>query len=108
QTATADLAQARADLRTAESALEAARNRLIILGKTDAEIAAFQEQDMIISETLIYAPLSGTVVQRKIGPGQYVSYTGTGIIDPVFTIGDLSTVWLLPPVRERATPHRPG
>ena len=78
QTATADLAQARADLRTAESALEAARNRLAILGKTDAEIAAFQDQGKISSETPIYAPLSGTVVQRKIGPGQYVSYTSTG------------------------------
>ena len=68
QTATADLAQARADLRTAESSLEAARNRLAILGKTDAEITAFQEQGKISSETPIYAPLSGTVVQRKIGP----------------------------------------
>ena len=104
QTATADLAQARADLRTAESALEAARNRLIILGKTDAEIAAFQEQGKISSETPIYAPLSGTVVQRKIGPGQYVSYTGTGAVDPVFTIGDLSTVWLVAYVRESEAP----
>src|SRR5437899_2338392 len=104
QTATADLAQARADLRTAESSLEAARNRLAILGKTDAEITAFQDQGKISSETPIYAPLSGTVVQRKIGPGQYVSYTGTGIIDPVFTIGDLSTVWLVAYVRESEAP----
>jgi cobalt-zinc-cadmium efflux system membrane fusion protein len=104
QTATADLAQARADLRTAESTLEAARNRLAILGKTDAEIAAFQDQGKISSETPIYAPLSGTVVQRKIGPGQYVSYTSTGIVDPVFTIGDLSTVWLVAYVRESEAP----
>src|ERR1041384_1392312 len=104
QTATADLAQARADLRTAESALEAARNRLVILGKTDAEIAAFQNEGRISSETPIYAPLSGTVVQRKIGPGQYVSYTSTGIVDPVFTIGDLSTVWLAGYVRESEAP----
>jgi cobalt-zinc-cadmium efflux system membrane fusion protein len=104
QTATADLAQARADLRTAESALEAARNRLAILGKTEAEIAAFQDQGKISSETPIYAPLSGTVVQRKIGPGQYVSYTSTGVVDPVFTIGDLSTVWLVAYVRESEAP----
>jgi len=104
QTATADLAQARADLRTAESALEAARNRLSILGKTPAEITAFQEQGKISSETPIYAPLSGTVVQRKIGPGQYVSYTSTGAVDPVFTIGDLSTVWLVAYVRESEAP----
>jgi cobalt-zinc-cadmium efflux system membrane fusion protein len=104
QTATADLAQARADLRTAESALEAARNRLVILGKTDAEIAAFQSEGRINSETPIYAPLSGTVVQRKIGPGQYVSYTSTGAVDPVYTIGDLSTVWLVAYVRESEAP----
>ncbi|MEA3028234.1 MAG: rane fusion protein heavy metal efflux system [Alphaproteobacteria bacterium] len=104
QTATADLAQARADLRTAESSLEAARNRLAILGKTDAEITAFQEHGRISSETPIYAPLSGTVVQRKIGPGQYVSYTSTGAVDPVFTIGDLSTVWLVAYVRESEAP----
>jgi cobalt-zinc-cadmium efflux system membrane fusion protein len=104
QTATADLAQARADLRTAESALEAARNRLAILGKTEAEITAFQEHGKISSETPIYAPLAGTVVQRKIGPGQYVSYISTGIVDPVFTIGDLSTVWLVAYVRESEAP----
>ena len=104
QTAEANLAQARADLRTAESALEAARNRLSILGKTDAEIAAFQDRGKISSETPIYAPLAGTVVQRKIGPGQYVSYTSTGTVDPVFTIGDLSTVWIVAYIRESAAP----
>jgi cobalt-zinc-cadmium efflux system membrane fusion protein len=104
QTAQADLAQARADLRTVESALEAARNRLAILGKTDREIAAFQEHGKISSETPIYAPLSGTVLQRKIGPGQYVSYTSTGAVDPVFTIGDLSTVWMVAFVRENDAP----
>jgi cobalt-zinc-cadmium efflux system membrane fusion protein len=104
QTATADLAQARADLRTAESLLEAARNRLAILGKTDDEIGAFQASGKISPETPIYAPLSGTVVQRKIGPGQYVSYASTGAVDPVFTIGNLSTVWLVAYVRESEAP----
>ena len=109
QTATADLSQARAELHTAQSALEAARNRLSILGKTDTEIAAFQDQGKISSETPIFAPLAGTVVQRKIGPGQYVSYTSTGIVEPVFTIGDLSTVWLVAYVRENEAPKvRPG
>jgi cobalt-zinc-cadmium efflux system membrane fusion protein len=104
QTAQADLAQARADLRTAESAREVARNRLIILGKTEAEIAAFEAEGKISSETPIYAPLSGTVVQRRIGPGQYVSYTSTGAVDPVYTIGNLSTVWLVAYIRESEAP----
>jgi membrane fusion protein, heavy metal efflux system len=104
QTAQATLVQARADLTNAEAGLEAARNRLTILGKTSAEIAAFQSQGKISSETPIYAPLAGTVVQRKIGPGQYVSYTSTGVIDPVYTIGDLSTVWMVAYVRESEAP----
>jgi len=37
------------------------------------------------------------VVQRKVGPGQYVN---SGASDPVFVIGDLSTVWLTAFVRE--------
>ena len=37
------------------------------------------------------------MVQRKIGPGQYVN---SGASDPVYVIGDLSTVWLTAFVRE--------
>ena len=105
QTAQATLIQARADLRNAETALEAARNNLSILGKTDAEITEFQEHGKITSDTPIFAPLSGTVVQRKIGPGQYVSYISTGAVDPVFVIGDLSTVWITAYVRESEAPR---
>jgi cobalt-zinc-cadmium efflux system membrane fusion protein len=104
QTAEATLAQSRSDQRTAETLLEAARNRLLILGKTNDEIKVFQEQGKISSETPIYAPLAGTVLQRKIGPGQYVSYTSTGAVDPVYTIGDLSTVWIVAYIRESEAP----
>ena len=44
------------------------------------------------------------MVQRKIGPGQYVSYTATGAVDPVFLIGDLATVWVVAYVRESEAP----
>jgi cobalt-zinc-cadmium efflux system membrane fusion protein len=104
QQAQADLAQARSELASAEAALEAARNRLRILGKTDAEIAEFQQKGTISPETPIVAPIAGTVVQRKVGPGQYVSYTSIGSVDPVFTIGNLSTVWLVAYVRESEAP----
>lgn len=100
QQAQADQAQAQSELRSVEAAVEAARNRLRILGKTEDEIAAFQDQGRISPETPIHAPIAGTVVQRKIGPGQYVSYTSIGSTDPVFTIGDLSTVWIVAYIRE--------
>jgi cobalt-zinc-cadmium efflux system membrane fusion protein len=92
-----DLTAAQNDLRSAESALEAVRNRLRILGRTDAEITEFQNTGHISAETPIYAPIAGTIVQRKVGPGQYVT---AGASDPVFVIGDLSTVWLVAFVRE--------
>ncbi len=86
------------DLKSGEVALEAARNRLRILGKTETEIQAFEKGTQPISAaTIVVAPLSGTVVQRKVGPGQFVSSASN---DPVFVIGDLSTVWLIANVRE--------
>jgi cobalt-zinc-cadmium efflux system membrane fusion protein len=102
QQAQADLTAAQNDLRSAETALEAARNRLRIFGKTDEEITTFQQTGKISPDTPIYAPIGGTVVQRKIGPGQYVT---TGATDPVFVVGDLSTVWLVAYVRETEVSH---
>ena len=80
----------------------------------------FRTRAASIPRSPIYSPISGTVVQRKIGPGQYVN---SGASDPVFVIGDLSTVWLVAFVRESdaasvsvgqeiafnvmALPHRP-
>ncbi|MDP9084895.1 MAG: efflux RND transporter periplasmic adaptor subunit [Pseudomonadota bacterium] len=97
QQAQADLAAAQNDMRSSETAVEAVRNRLHILGRSDEEIAAFQEKRQIKPDTPIYSPIEGTVVQRKIGPGQYIN---SGATDPAFVIGDLSTVWLAAFVRE--------
>lgn len=97
QQSQATLIQAQNDLRSSQTALEAARNKLRILGLSDEAISSFQEKGRIDPETTIYAPIAGTVVQRKIGPGQYVN---SGASDPVFVIGDLSTVWLTAFVRE--------
>ncbi len=92
-----NLVQAQNDMRSSETALEAARKKLRILGFTDETISAFHDKGSINPEITIYSPISGTVVQRKIGPGQYVN---AGASDPVFVIGDLSTVWLIAFVRE--------
>lgn len=97
QQAQADLTAAQNDHQGAKTAFEAARNRLRILGKSDDEIGALQQEGTISPETTLFAPLSGTVVQRKIGPGQYVS---SGASEPIFVVGDLSTIWLVAFVRE--------
>ncbi len=97
QQAQSALIGAENDMRAADTLLEASRNRLRIFGLNDETITAFQKTGHIDPEITVYAPLAGTVVQRKVGPGQYVA---TGSSDPVFVIGDLSTVWLTAFVRE--------
>src|SRR5215216_2620289 len=97
QQSQATLIQAENDMRSSQTAMEAARNKLRILGLTDEDIATFQEKRRINPETTIFSPIAGTVDQRKIGPGQYVN---AGASDPVYVIGDLSTVWMTAFVRE--------
>jgi membrane fusion protein, heavy metal efflux system len=97
QQAQADLTAAQNDTHAAETAVEAARNRLRILGRSEAQIETFQKARQISAETPIYSPIAGLVVQRKVGPGQYIN---SGASDPAYVIGDLSTVWLTAFVRE--------
>jgi membrane fusion protein, heavy metal efflux system len=101
QQAQNDLVAAQNGMRSAEIALEAVRNRLRILQKTEQEITDFEKTGKINPETPIYSPIDGTIVQRKVGPGQYVI---SGASDPVFVVGDLSTVWLFANVREADAP----
>lgn len=92
-----DWQQAQADLTAAETALHSVRNRLKILGKSDAEIDALEAAHGIDAVAALAAPIAGVVVERQVGPGQYLQ-AGSGT--PVFTIADPSSVWLLANVRE--------
>ena len=92
-----DWQSAQADLTAAETALSAVRNRLSILGKSPAEIAALEKNQTISPVATLSAPIAGVVVDRQVGPGQYVQAGGA---TPQFTIADISSVWLLANVRE--------
>jgi cobalt-zinc-cadmium efflux system membrane fusion protein len=100
--AQSDLVGAQGDLRSAEIALAAIRNRLRILGRSDEEIAQLEKADRIAAETIVSAPIGGTIIQRRVGLGQYIN---VGANDPVFTVGNLSTVWLIANVRESDAPE---
>jgi cobalt-zinc-cadmium efflux system membrane fusion protein len=92
-----DWQQAQADLTTAETALNSVRNRLRILGKSDTEIGELERAQNINPTATLTAPIAGVVVDRQVGPGQYLQ---SGSSTPVFTIADPSSVWLLADVRE--------
>jgi hypothetical protein len=101
QQAESDLLAAQGDHHVAKIALAASRNRLRILGCSDAQVAGLEKMEYIDAETIILAPIGGTVIQRKIGLRQYIAGGGT---DPVFTVGDLASVWLIANVRESDAP----
>lgn len=93
-----DWQQAQADLFSARNALSSARDRLRILGKTDAEIAAMERAQKIDPSAYVLAPISGAVTDRQVASGQYIQAAASA--NPVFTIADLSSVWLIANVRE--------
>jgi len=54
---------------------------------------------------VVTAPIGGTVVQRQAGLGQNIVSASSGASSPVFTIGDLATVWLVANAREEDAPR---
>jgi len=98
----ADWQQSQADLAAAETALNAARSRLRILGIGDAQIDQLMVSDRFEPATSILSPIRGVVVDRQLGPGQFAQ-AGSGTA--VFTIADLSSVWLVANVRETDAAH---
>jgi cobalt-zinc-cadmium efflux system membrane fusion protein len=104
-----DWQQSQTDLRaaqnaadTTEIALAAVRNRMRILGQSETEIAAVENAptQRIDPVQIVAAPIAGTVTQRQVGVGEYINSAANGASTPVYTVGDLSTVWLMGNVRE--------
>jgi membrane fusion protein, heavy metal efflux system len=83
QTAESTRNQAQADLQSSEDALR-------VLGVNDPESLA-KNPPKTTSQVPVLAPVGGEVVERLVGPGQLLQAGAT----QVFTISDMSTVWVL-------------
>ena len=68
----------------------AARDKLALLGLTDAQIDALARRGKASDRLTIFAPRGGIVVGKDVRQGAYVK-TGTRI----YTIADLSRVWVV-------------
>ncbi len=99
--ADADVTTAGIDLLAAQAMRTAMRDRLHIFGKSDTDIAAIEQGHTLMRALAITAPISGTVTSRKVGPGQYVRSDAT---EPLFTITDLTSLWLQAEVYEADVP----
>lgn len=94
-------ATAAEDLRTAEATLSATRDKLRVLGRSTEQVGRIEQTRKVDAVVPVTAPIGGTVTQRRVGPGQWLSAGGS---DPVFTIADLATVWMVAAVREMDAP----
>ncbi|MBX3248441.1 MAG: efflux RND transporter periplasmic adaptor subunit [Myxococcales bacterium] len=80
-------------------ALEAARDRLRLLGVPDAELAAMEEAERPTRAVAVRSPAAGTVMERLVTQGTYVS-AGT----PLYSLARLDRVWAQLEVYERDLP----
>jgi cobalt-zinc-cadmium efflux system membrane fusion protein len=102
-----DWQQSQADLANAEANLAGVRNRLRILGASNAEIAALEQRpagQAASAETIVASPINGVVIQRTVGVGQNLGSVTNGGANPAFVVSDLSTVWLVGELREADAP----
>ena len=101
--ARSDASAAESDLKTAEGNLMSARNKLrVLVGRSAEEIARIERERVINPIYIVAAPIAGTIVSRKIGPGQYVR---SDAAEPLFLISDLRTMWLKASVPENDIPY---
>ena len=104
QASESDLARSREDYRRALARVAAVRNHLTLFGKSTSEIAQLEESvtDQTDRQIVIRAPLAGTIVERKVGPGQYIKSDAP---EPLYLISDLSTVWVNVDIYEMYLPQ---
>jgi Cu(I)/Ag(I) efflux system membrane fusion protein len=73
----------------AAGTLQAAREKLRLLGLTPDQIGEIERSGKPVTHLTIYSPIGGVVLQKMVNEGMYVS-TGT----PIYTVADLSQVWV--------------
>lgn len=100
-----DRLAAERNLAVARGALDAANRQLHLLGLSEAQISAIgAEPDEMLGRYALRAPVAGQVVQLHAAVGESVQEN-----EPIVTVADLSTMWLLANVPERdAAAVQPG
>lgn len=99
QAAEAEAARAREEYKRATAAVAVVRNRMSLFGKNADDVRHLEDgvNDQIDRRIEVRAPIAGTIVDRKVGPGQYIKPDMT---DPLYLIGDLSRVWVTADIYE--------
>ncbi len=86
----AELQRREVELSVARAELRAAQDQLRLIGLAPSMIDRLRDTGAIAPEVAITATRTGVVIERKVSQGQ-VAQPG----DPLFTVADLSTVWVI-------------
>jgi membrane fusion protein, heavy metal efflux system len=80
--------------------VEAARQRLLLLGLSRKQVEALRSPSQIVSDVVVPAPMGGVITNRSANPGQVV-----GMGEELFVVTDLSDVWAVGDLYERDFQH---
>ena len=92
----AELQRRESELAQAQAEMQASHGQLSVLGMTESATAKLAATRTVHSLSSITATLDGVVIERKVTPGQVVQPA-----DALFTVADLSHVWLVAEVPEQ-------
>jgi len=91
-----ELETARAEHTRHATDVESARSKLTLLGLTSNQIATLSETTAMDSTVRIVSPRDGVITMRSINTGANIDAS-----TELFTVADLSTVWIIANVYER-------
>jgi RND family efflux transporter MFP subunit len=91
-----ELEDAHAHFQEHHAELAAARQKLLLLGLTEAQVSAFKDASQVRSEVTVPAPSAGIITARSVNVGQVVT-----MADSLFSVTDLSTVWVIGNIYEK-------
>ncbi|MGQ0553382.1 MAG: efflux RND transporter periplasmic adaptor subunit [Planctomycetota bacterium] len=94
-----ELAVAQQELLVAGPNAAAAREKLRLLGVTDAQLDEIVREGRPRTVLTLYAPIGGTVIEKAVREQMYLE-----VGDPLYTIADLSTVWMFADIYEFELP----
>lgn len=92
----AELQKRESELSQGQAELQASHDQLRVMGMNEAAIGKLTQNRSVHSLSSISATLDGVVIERKVTPGQVVQPA-----DALFTVADLSHVWLVADVPEQ-------
>lgn len=95
-----ELERIRASHTAHATSVEGARTQLVLLGMTPAAIDRLTSASAITASASVPAPIDGIVTERQANPGLNVEPS-----TPLFTIVDLSSVWVMGDLYEKDFPR---